>query len=198
MQPAGELLKYGLLKCELLKYELLQEMTMQVDQRNAGMTLVELLVAVSIVVLVTMLAVPNFTFLMHQIQITVTTHQLLNAIVLARSEAIRGQCVVELRAINGAWNNGWIMLKGQSAPLQTHHALTATLHVTSQLSDGMPHIAFDSTGRSRSGIDNPAPQFGRIVISDGSAARAIIINFLGKARTCRAGPDGRCLVDARR
>ncbi|NKN33656.1 GspH/FimT family pseudopilin [Marichromatium bheemlicum] len=86
-------------------------------RRPGGFTLIELLMTVAISAVVLMLGVPSFTSVIRNMQISTHTNDVLAALHLARSEAIkRGERVVVCKSADGAscttsdgFEQGWIV-----------------------------------------------------------------------------------------
>ncbi|MCH8537167.1 MAG: GspH/FimT family pseudopilin [Alkalimonas sp.] len=65
------------------------DMSQRVSNRTRGFTLIELMVTVAVLVIVLTVAVPSFTNLINGNRLTSQANELLSAMTLARSEAIR-------------------------------------------------------------------------------------------------------------
>lgn len=83
--------------------------------REVGLTLVELMVAMAIVAIVAVVGMPSVSSFMDRGKIDVSTTKMLRSIVVARSEAVtRNQPVVMCTSNNGEscttsdWEDGWI------------------------------------------------------------------------------------------
>lgn len=93
-------------------------------QRNnaAGVSLIELLVAVAIVAILLAVAFPNFEGSMRRNRLATTTNELLGSVSLARSEAIRntrgaGICAsADGLACGDDWNQGWLVWTDSASP----------------------------------------------------------------------------------
>ena len=93
-------------------------------QRNnaAGISLIELLVAVAIVAILLAIAFPNFEDSMRRNRLATTTNELLGSVALARSEAIRntrgaGICASADGLVCGSdWNEGWLVWTDDTDP----------------------------------------------------------------------------------
>jgi type IV fimbrial biogenesis protein FimT len=103
----------------------------------AGFTLIESMVAVSLMAVLLMIAVPSFNNAALGSQLRASANDLAAAAFLARSEAIKRNAVVTLCmsedgescSISGGWEQGWaVMLAG--APLQQFKAAPAGLKIT--------------------------------------------------------------------
>jgi len=86
-------------------------------RRVRGVTLAEVMVVVGIVSILAMLAAPNFSAMIERNRINSAANELMMALQLARSEAIRLNSTTTLcRSANGTscasptgWENGWIV-----------------------------------------------------------------------------------------
>lgn len=72
--------------------------------RATGFTLIELMIAVAILFIMAMLALPNFNIWMQNTQIRTAGEAILNGLQLARAEAIRRNATIELRMdVSSGW-----------------------------------------------------------------------------------------------
>jgi type IV fimbrial biogenesis protein FimT len=91
--------------------------------RSRGMTLLELMMAVSVVAILTAIAVPGFRQFMSNSRTTATTNDLVSALNLARSEALRRAsnavvCASDDQATCSGdtdWATGWIAFADPNA-----------------------------------------------------------------------------------
>jgi type IV fimbrial biogenesis protein FimT len=168
-----------------------------------GFTLVELLVTIAIAAIVVTLAVPGMATMARNAQLSGNANQLVTALNLARSEAVkRGQRVV-VRKTGTNWEDGWQVFVDITSPnsntfsddadatlceaaedcvLRVYGALPAgyTLRGHANFAD---FIRYDPSGRSSSDgsfalCNNPvgdnAPQ--------ANTARLILVNAVGRVR----------------
>lgn len=149
-----------------------------------GVTLIELMTALCIAIVITTLAAPDLTDFIQQVRLSGVAHELQNAILLTRSEAVRHNGIVDLHAVNNQWENGWIISGTDQKPLLIHARLHADFKINARLSDGYQHIAYNGTGRSLTRSNGNATQFGHIELTLGRHSRKIQINFLGRTRMC--------------
>jgi type IV fimbrial biogenesis protein FimT len=77
--------------------------------RQQGFTLVELIVALAIVAIVLTLGVPGFNDLIRNNRMTAQVNQVVSALALARSEAVKRGASVDVSTTSGGanWKNGW-------------------------------------------------------------------------------------------
>ena len=124
---------------------------------SAGFTLIELMVTVSLVAIVTSIAVPSFRTMTANNRITTETNGLVTAIRLARSEAVkRNTRIVLCRSADPAaatptcggtantWTTGWLLFTGSDGN-NTYQAGTDTLIRVGGPSRGGIQIRTNST-----------------------------------------------------
>ena len=76
--------------------------------RQAGFSLIELMIVISIAAILLGLGVPSFQHFVVQGRVTAQTNDFATALNLARSEAVRRGTWVNIEATNGtAWDGGW-------------------------------------------------------------------------------------------
>lgn len=76
-------------------------------RRQRGLTLVELVVSLAIAAILTTLALPSVTTLLVGNRIRTGGTDLMTALLLARSEAIKRNAQVAVQPANGNWSQGW-------------------------------------------------------------------------------------------
>lgn len=76
-------------------------------QRQNGVTLLELIVALAIVAMTLTMGVPNVQKFIASNRVTAQANTLLGALSIARSEAIKRNNVVVVARANGSWQDGW-------------------------------------------------------------------------------------------
>jgi type IV fimbrial biogenesis protein FimT len=118
--------------------------------RNAagGFTLIEAMVAITVMVILMAIAVPSFKNASLSSQLRASANDLAASTYLARSEALKRNAEVtlcassdgETCAASGGWEQGWIVLSG--APLQTHPAAPTGLKITA---GGVTSLSFQPT-----------------------------------------------------
>ena len=85
------------------------------QSQTKGFTLVELMIVVTIVAVLAAIALPSFQSSMRSTRVATTSNELMAAMALARSEAIRstrgaGVCTsADGFTCGGDWNSGWLV-----------------------------------------------------------------------------------------
>ncbi len=180
-----------------------------VGAKNVGVSLVELLVVLVLAAILLGAAAPAYHRLMRQQQLRVATNDLVAAVNLTRSHAIaRGGPVMlaPLEAGGTDWAKGWAVFvddNGNRRPdageqrLFQHGRLPDGLTVASAFSSGGTpfYFAYNGAGRGCSAGNSLAARWGTMSLTQGSDARNIKINMLGRLRVCdpaaeHSGCDG--------
>lgn len=170
--------------------------------RPLGFSLVELMVVIAIAALVLATGVPGFIGMVQGQRLTATVNDFLGALHLARSEAIqRGRPVSLVPAGEAAgWTTGWIVFVDEDGNLRrdareelisSHGPIPTGISVKASFTDmTVPYISYQPNGRTRTRVDSMAPQFGNMQFAFNGQARKIVINMLGRVRTCNPVRDG--------
>ncbi len=171
-----------------------------------GFTLIELMVTVSVAAILLAVGVPNFSDMVKNNRMATTANELVGALNLARSEAIkRGVRVTVCKSAGGAtcttsgnWEQGWIVFtdlngdgafaddgdstlceSGEECILRIHDGLPSslTLRTGSSFDDWVSYLP---SGRSKGngGLSNDT--FRLCQGSDTANARAIAVNVTGR------------------
>ena len=163
------------------------------SEYNSGFTLMELMVTIAIAAILVGIAIPSFTSIITSNRLTTSANELVTALNLARSEAVkRGQQVVVSKT-GANWENGWqvfvdidrstsakenVFDAGTDIQLRVYSALPGsyTLWGNNNFTD---YIRYTPMGV----ISNPVG--GSFVICNGgsvSGAKLIIVNGMGRMR----------------
>ena len=107
-------------------------------RKQAGFTLIEIMITLGVAAIVLSFGVPKFQLMMQNNRISTSTNTLIGTFNLARSEAIKRGREITVRA-NGSpaqWKNGWEILDDNSGEVIRHMAaLNSTMHIESTSSE---------------------------------------------------------------
>lgn len=145
-----------------------------------GFTLVELMVIVSILAIVSAVAVPNFRSLIGTMNAKSAAFDLIGDITTARSEAIkRNENTTLVPVVSGDWAKGWAVRAGGETLLE-RSALTSSLTVSGAAADG---VTFRPNGRLSDDITEANLAWSISSSISGVTARCVIITTTGSARS---------------
>jgi len=165
-------------------------------RRDAGLTLVELLVVMAVLGILLGIGVPALDQFAADSRLTATTNRLVSALHLARSEAVRRNTRVTLCAsadgvfcaADGDWDQGWIVFVDGSGtgaraagdPLLAvgegvAHGITVTGN--SPVRHYVSYVGLGATRRA-----NGSLQMGTLTVCAGAEGRRVIISRTGRPR----------------
>jgi type IV fimbrial biogenesis protein FimT len=177
---------------------------MNTQSRTRGVTLIELLCAISIAAILSAVAVPELGHMQRAAARRTAVNDFMHAIFLARSKAIMTNGVVSIcRSADGIacgdsgshWQEGWIVFQNtdrdqpaqrdENEPILYQHAAWPGGNITSN------RVAFSFRPTSQADVN------GTIVFCDAggksSDARAIIISHTGRPRTATRDASNKAL-----
>lgn len=140
---------------------------------QAGFTLVELMVTVSIAAVLAALAVPSFQQLIASQRMRSASLDMVSDLVLARSEALKRGATVQVMPAGGGWVGGWTVRLQNFATISERSQVGRGIAVTSTATS----VSFDRNGR---------------VVNDGSTVRFALEEVGGTRKRCVSlDPSGR-------
>jgi type IV fimbrial biogenesis protein FimT len=166
-----------------------------------GFTLIELLITISVVALLTALALPNFSYQIQKAHTETVTQTLVNAIETARSKAVFTNQRTVLRA-KEKWHQGWILfidLNNNGTKEENERLLQEQMELKNiDIQDNFPvanEISFIGTGEGRSPgkRDRGAIIMGTITICPATTNKGIklVLNRAGRLRSEKT-EEGEC------
>lgn len=176
---------------------------MRLHARHRGYTLVELLMALSLLATVLAWAVPTLTDVIHSVRLQAGAQALANSLMLARSEAVkRNTRVVMCKSAGGStclsdagWEQGWIVFHdaNNNAILDPEEHVVhreAAMSQALRMSGNTPvsrYVSYNPYGRTKQ--LSGAFQAGTFTVCTKSGkhvhARQVVINNVGRARVAK-------------
>lgn len=170
--------------------------------KSSGFSLFELMISVALVAVVLAWGIPTFQALIRDIRLTTTVNELITAIQLTRSEAIKRSSRVTLCksvdgsncATSGGFEQGWIVftdtnnnaLRDDGEDLvRIHEAIPAHYGITlSGNRNVAQYLSFSPIGFSQ--MISGAFQAGTLTVCSAPEARQIVLSSVGRVRTVKA------------
>jgi len=118
-----------------------------------GFTLIELLVTLSVAAILLTIAVPNFRMFVLNSRMSSQANDLITALNMARSEAVKRAANVSVCASSdgatctGTWGQGWIVRDAAGTPIRVQQALGGASTLSGG-TDVASTITFTSSGRT--------------------------------------------------
>ncbi|MDB5842403.1 MAG: putative Tfp pilus assembly protein FimT [Herminiimonas sp.] len=161
----------------------------------------ELLVVLAIASLLMAMGVPGLAGMIRNQRLTTSVNDFFAAINLTRSEAVqRGIRVDLVPAGDGTdWSKGWIVLVDRNA----NHKVDAGEQIIfsrGPVADGIAisqgfgnstvqYLAYNAAGRTRTNASSHQPRPGYWLFETDGRRRKVVVNFLGRPRTCDPDAD---------
>lgn len=167
------------------------------NKRADGFTLIELLTVLGLIGIMVAIAVPSFASFISNYRATAAVNDLLQAVTLTRTEALKRGTYVTVTPTGGDWRAGWtvstLLSDGTTRVIFNHDALPSSINIAAPPTSGgvfggANYVGFDGTGYPRvSTTVRPRPTLtGGIVITDktGSATnvRVLCLGLMGRPR----------------
>jgi type IV fimbrial biogenesis protein FimT len=150
--------------------------------KSRGFTLIELITAVAVLAVLVSVAVPSMKDMIYATRVRTAASDLLQAVMLARSEAIKRATNVDVVPYAAGWTYGWSVMVG-GMTLETHDApgnVTINANVAGS-------ITYRLDGRVSSNVRNLTVY--TTESSNPIAARCVLIDASGRP-TVRTDTDG--------
>ena len=121
----------------------------------AGVTLIELLIAVSVTAILLAIATPSMRAFIENVRIRATSESLQNGLALARAEAVRRNQAIEFVRLT----TGWVVrVPGTSAALHTASGKEGNNGIAVTIApSGADRITYDAFGRTTANADGSSP-----------------------------------------
>lgn len=117
--------------------------------KDSGFTLIELMMVIAILAVLIMVGVPSFRDLTAQGRLRSASSELLSSFFLARSEAIKRNCEVNVKPAAGGWSSGWTVETTatclNSGVVMENHDSISQITITPDFGTGA--ATYQATGR---------------------------------------------------
>lgn len=159
-------------------------------KKNHGFTLVELMITLAVVAILISLAAPSFQLAIQNNRLTTQVNNLVTALSLARSEAIRRGATVTVCKSNGGaactaagdWDQGWVVFTDPTTPGTIDNAADI-IRVYEQAPGVTVRTGANFVSYLASGTVSAIATFGVCDARGTASARAVAVNVLGRARS---------------
>jgi len=143
------------------------------QRKNSGFTLIELMVTITILGILTSIAIPSFTTFIADQRIRTASFDLMSSLMLTRSEALKRNTVVTITPTSGTdWASGWSISAGATKVKQQDA-------FKSLIMTGPASISYNSNGR----LNTAASSFAVSSSASGVTPRCINIDLSGRPNT---------------
>lgn len=166
----------------------------KIPPTNNGFSLIEPMIAITIIGLLLVIAIPSYSEWIQNTQIRTATESIQNGLQLARAEAVRRNAAIQFNLGTGT---GWtISVVSDSSVVQTRTAAEGSANVTVTVTPaGATGVTFNGLGRLNgvglastiTRIDTDVPP--AILPANLSRNLAIVINPFGRVVICDPDPS---------
>ena len=182
------------------------------SSRQAGFTLVEVMVVISIIAIMSAIALPSFRDLIAKNRLSAASSALQVSLSLARSEASKrgadARVTVAANGTAGAWGNGWTVFVDRSTTANGGVAPTADNATYTRLEIAAEPSTSISTSQTGALTYFTYNGQGRLITTTGSNANrsfwffddssdkyCLVISLAGRVRTERVASAGNCATE---
>lgn len=149
--------------------------------RSRGFTLIELMTTISILAILTMVAMPSFRGFVANQRVRNASFDLMAALTLARSQAITQNGPVSLRKSGDDWNTGWTVTDGTN--VFGRQESLSSLSITN--TGGVTAVTYERDGRLSSA--NTKFTIKPSVDMGGVTSRCVTLDLSGKPTSTQGG-----------
>lgn len=139
--------------------------------RSRGFTLIELMVTVTVLAVLMAVGVPSFRSFVQGQKVKSASFELMSALVVARSEAVKRNTDVKLEPdTEGAWTSGWAVKYGAGPTTVLKQPALPGLTIT-----GPANVIYKGTGRAASAAT--------FTVTGDSSVKCVMVDASGIAST---------------
>lgn len=174
--------------------------------KEAGLTLIELLVTLAVLGILSSVAVPSYQSFIANGQVSAASGEMLISLAQARSEAMKLNTFVSVLPVNSTdWSGGWYLktTNNSCAPVGDAFGTASALGSFVTIKSSSSTLSFSSTNPSFTFGPNGFPYVscaspyysgamnGVLVFQSSQTGREnwVILSKTGRARICRPGPE---------
>lgn len=153
--------------------------------RGRGFTLVELVIVIAIAAIFASLAAPGFRQLIAGQRIRSASFDFVSALGYARSEAVKRNAAVTLRAgasADGAWANGWRVVDPTNTAVILR-SWTPGSNLSLAEASSLTTVTFGLDGRLPAGATAPKLQISPAIPINGVTGRCVQVDLSGRPAT---------------
>lgn len=150
--------------------------------KQSGFNLIELMIAVVVLGVILAVGIPNFNNLVENNRITATTNDLVTALNMARSEAVKRGTDIDFVQTGNDWSDGWeVREHGSNDDAGLIRVWQGPQHnVAISLDSGSLPITFDGRGASENGSVC-------LELTLGDKTRGVMVSNAGRIGTAQTG-----------
>jgi type IV fimbrial biogenesis protein FimT len=161
---------------------------MQHPSRQAGFTIIELMVVLVVAAIILAFAVPSFQGIINSNRVTTAVNEISTSIATARTEAIKANSTSQLKAKGGVWSNGYDVIVDVNRDSIYEDSATEVMRTIGPIDNRITTFLVNSatttlTFNSLGGLDGSLGETFR-VYSPKAFGRHLTINTAGSTSVC--------------